>query len=127
MYSSANKEQTETFAVRTAPSFPSILLVLVGTADLLTTIVGVAYFGAVEINPLMANLVSTNLPAFAALKLASTLVIAATFYQAKKMLPQTPNKTFGGTQALFKIAYAAALFFLIVIVANNIVSIAQAI
>jgi hypothetical protein len=98
-----------------------------GTADLLTTLVGVAYFGAVEINPLMANLVSTNLPAFSALKLASTLIIGATFYQAKKCFSQTPQKTFNGTQSLFKIAYAAALFFLLCVVANNIISIAHAI
>jgi hypothetical protein len=42
------------------------------------------FFGAREINPLVAGLVSSNLPAFVAIKLAVTACAAAVFVLAEK-------------------------------------------
>jgi len=44
--------------------FPSFMLILMGSIDCLTTVIGVLYFGAAELNPLMTGIVSTNIAAF---------------------------------------------------------------
>jgi hypothetical protein len=40
--------------------FPSLLLILLGSMDCLTTVIGTRFFGAVELNPLIADLVGSN-------------------------------------------------------------------
>ncbi len=71
---------------------PSFLLILMGSIDCLTTVVGVLYSGATELNPLMAGIVSTNIGAFLVVKIAATMLIAFTYLLANKTLLKTPNK-----------------------------------
>ena len=52
-----------------------------GYLDWLTTIIGIAYFGAVEFNPVMAQLTQTNLVAFTAVKLTIALFVGLLAYQ----------------------------------------------
>ncbi len=101
---------------------PSLVLVLMGSMDLLTTLVGIAYFGAVECNPFLAGIVSTNLVAFIALKLTSTVFVGLIFHQAGKILTQTPDKTtkaYTLTRHLLKAAYIGVAAFMMVVIANN--------
>jgi hypothetical protein len=64
---------------------PSFLLVLMGSIDCVTTVIGTLYFGAIEMNPIMAGVVS-NVPLFMVLKLTATFCIAGTYLLSAKML-----------------------------------------
>lgn len=103
---------------------------MMGMMDCLTTVVGTLYFGTVELNPLIASLVSTNLPAFVLLKLAVTVSVGLIFVLAENALMKTLNKTtrsFSTAYNTLRAAYVAIVLFLGVVVANNIVVIATTI
>jgi 4-amino-4-deoxy-L-arabinose transferase-like glycosyltransferase len=103
--------------------FPSFILIIMGSIDCLTTVIGVLYFGAIELNPFLAGIVSTNILAFLAIKVSATLFIGFTYIQANKTLNKTMNKntkSFKYSHGLVKIAYACLLAFLIVVVVNNL-------
>ncbi len=105
-------------------SLTSFLLVLMGSIDCLTTVIGVLYFGAVELNPFMAGIVSTNIGAFLVVKLAATILIAFTYILANKTLMKTQNKStksFKYSCKFLKVAYAGILAFLVIVVANNLI------
>jgi hypothetical protein len=107
----------------TRKSTSTFLLVLMGSMDCITTLIGIMYFGAVECNPLLIGLVSTNLPAFTVVKLTTTVFVVLIFRQAEKILMQTKDhnsRAFTGTHKLLKVAYVGAIVFLAIVVANNI-------
>ena len=92
--------------------------------DWLTTIIGIAYFGAVESNPFMAGLTSTSLVTFTAVKLTTTLLMALLFYKAEKTLQVAPNKTsrtFMLTRVILRVAYVAITAVLLAAVINNLI------
>jgi hypothetical protein len=104
-------------------TYPTLLLVLMGSMDCITTVIGIFYFGAAELNPVMAGVVSTNLPAFVVLKLTTTLLVCLIFIQAEKILMKTQDKTskaFSWTHRLLKVAYVGIIVFLVVVVVNNL-------
>ena len=68
-------------------AFPSLVLITMGLMDCVTTVVGILYYGAVELNPILTGVVNANLTAFIALKLTSTVVVALIFRQAGKITP----------------------------------------
>ncbi len=110
-------------------AFPSMLLLLMGTMDCITTVIGIMYFGAVECNPLMSGIISTNITAFVVLKLTTTVFVFLIFVQAKKILNKSQNKTsraFTATQKLLKVALNGVIAFLVVVVSNNLVVLVQA-
>jgi hypothetical protein len=101
-----------------------------GSLDWLTTIVGIVCFGAVEGNPFLAGLASTNLPVFTAIKLGTAFFVGILFYQANKTLNQTENKnskSFQLTRFLLKGAYWASAIFLTYAVLNNVFMVASAV
>jgi len=109
--------------------YPSLLLVFVGTMDCLTTVIGIAYFGAVETNPFMAGMATANLPAFAALKLATTVFVSLIFVKAEKILMQTRDKSsraFVWTKRILVASYIGVVVFLAIVVANNVLVLASA-
>jgi hypothetical protein len=111
--------------IKTPPS----LLVLMGSLDWLTTIVGIVGFGAVEGNPFLAGLASTNLPEFTVIKLGTAFFVGFLFYQADKTLNRTENKntkSFVRTRYILKGAYLASAIFLLFAVMNNVLTVATA-
>ena len=103
---------------------PSFVLVLMGTMDCLTTVIGVIYFGAAELNPILSGVVHSSILAFMVLKLTATLCIAGTYILAKKMLNKTTDKTtksFRFSNIFVKSAYAGLVVFLLMVVANNLI------
>jgi len=111
------------YAIKTE-LLPSFVLVLMGAMDCLTTVVGVIYFGAVELNPILSGVVQSSIVAFMVLKLAATLCIAGTYFLAKKMLNKTADKTtnsFRFSNVFVKSSYAGLVVFLLMVVANNLV------
>jgi hypothetical protein len=104
-------------------TYPTLLLALMGSIDCLTTVIGILYFGAIELNPFIAGVVSTNLPAFVILKLTTTVSVCLIFVQTEKILMNNKDKTsrsFSATQKLLKVASAGIIVFLVVVVVNNI-------
>jgi len=103
-------------------AFPSFLLIIMGSIDCLTTVIGVLYFGATELNPFLAGIISTNIQAFIAIKIVATVFLGLTFILANKFL-KTMNrnsKSCSYFSKLVKIAYAGMILFLIIVVANNL-------
>jgi hypothetical protein len=110
--------------------FPSSALIMAGSMDWLTTVVGLNYFGAVEANPLISGIAHQNLLAFTAVKLLTTIVVGLIFYQADKCLLRSSDKTtksFKWTRLTLKMAYIGATAMLIIAVLNNVSVLFQAI
>ncbi len=99
------------------------MLVLMGTLDWLTTILGVAVFGATEVNPLLTGLTTTNLVLFTTLKLGIVAVIGLLFYKAGNA-EFTKNK-FQVVGHFPEFAYSFSLVFLTFVVVNNTITVAQ--
>jgi len=102
---------------------PCLLIILMGTIDCVTTIIGVVYSGAKELNPVMAGIVSTNVGAFLVVKIGATVFIAATYIFARKILMRMPNrdgKAFTYSTRALTFAYAGLICFLTLTVANNL-------
>ena len=110
-------------------TIPSLSLLTVGTIDWLTTVIGIAYFGAIEANPFMAQLTSTNLLLFTIVKLSTTIMVGLIFYKAEKTLLSTENKeskSFKITHIGLRITYVGATIALLIAVINNILVVTQA-
>ena len=101
---------------------------LAGSMDCLTTVIGIAYFGAIELNPFMSNLVSTSLAEFIAIKLTAVLIVALMFHQANKALVQSRSKStlsFKLANKTLKISYIGATVVLLAAVINNLIVFAR--
>jgi hypothetical protein len=121
------REEASILRIRAVPCLSFILM---GSMDWLTTIIGIAYFGAVEGNPFLAEIARTSLPAFTAIKLSTTISVGLLFYKAEKTLQRTPDKnrlSFRCTRIILRSAYIAATVFLLIAVLNNLIVVARAI
>ncbi len=109
-------------------AMPSLFLILLGSLDCLTTVIGTMFFGARELNPLIAGLVYSDIPAFVALKLTITIGVALIFILAQKTLMQIKdkaNRSFKIASKTLRIAYFGIGVFLAIVVINNILTILQ--
>ena len=109
------------YSIKTA-LLPSFVLLLMGTIDCITTVIGLLYFGAVELNPFMAGIVS-NIPLFMVFKLSATCCIAGTYILANRILNTASDKTTKGFRylnILIKVAYSGLVIFLVIVVINNL-------
>ncbi|KON34273.1 MAG: hypothetical protein AC479_01060 [miscellaneous Crenarchaeota group-6 archaeon AD8-1] len=107
---------------------PCLSIITVGSLDWLTTVIGITYFGAVEGNPLMAQLISNNLFLYSIIKLLTTLIIGFIFYKAEKLLSNIQDKNnrfFKLTRAGVRITYTFATIILVVAILNNIFIVIQ--
>jgi hypothetical protein len=109
---------------------PCLSFVLMGSMDWLTTVIGIVYFGAVEGNPFLAEITRTSLPAFTALKLSTTIIVALLFYKAEKTILMTQDKnssSFRWARIMLRGVYITATVFLLIAVLNNLIVVASAI
>ena len=95
-----------------------------GFLDWLTTIVGVLYFGAVEINPLFSGLTKTNLLAFSSIKLSVTVLVGFLFYRGCKF-EQASRAGSRLERRFLASGYFASLMTLTFVVTNNILAVAR--
>ncbi len=103
---------------------PSYIIVLMGTIDALTTVIGTLYFGATELNPLMTSIINTNIAGFLILKLLASFCIGGTYVLVKRILNDATDKsskTYKYESRLMKIAYTIVIVSLIIVVTNNLV------
>jgi hypothetical protein len=101
-------------------------LILMGMLDWATTVTGTLCFGAVEINPLFAELTNTNILLFSVIKLTAVVVTGLLFYKAGTIVTMVKGSSHLGKRAL-ESGYAISLMALTVIVTNNIITVASAI
>lgn len=103
--------------------FPSMFLIVLGSIDAITTVLGVSYFGAAELNPFMTGIVNSNIMAFLVLKVSATFLIGFTYILAKRTLNKALDKetrSYRYSSWLIKAAYAGLAVFLIATVINNL-------
>jgi hypothetical protein len=103
--------------------FPSLCLVLLGSIDCITTAIGVLYFGASELNPVLTGIVSTSILAFLVVKISATALIGSTYILARRTLNKTRNKdtkSYRYSNTAMKAAYGGLMVFLIIVVINNL-------
>jgi hypothetical protein len=103
---------------------PSFMIILLGSIDCATTMIGVLYFGASELNPFMMGIISSNIFVFLVLKISATFFIGFTYLITKKTLNESMDKNtkiFEYSSKLMKVAYAGLMVFLIITVINNLV------
>ena len=104
-------------------AIPCFLLIFMGSIDCLTTVIGVLYSGATELNPFMAGIAQTNIGAFLVVKIAVTLFVAFTYVLANRTLMKSQNKSsraFKFSSRFLKFAYVGIIVFMIIVVANNL-------
>lgn len=103
---------------------PSFVLMLLGAMDCLTTIVGVQSSSGVELNPFMAGLVNTNVPAFFAIKMVATAFMGFTFIGASTLLNMSfdrGSRYFTIFDRTLKVACLGLIAFIAAVVINNLV------
>jgi len=103
---------------------PSFIIILMGSIDAITTVVGTLYFGAIELNPLLTSLVSTNITGFLILKLIASICIGSTYVLVRRMMNMAEDKSsrsFKFGNIFMKISYASVIVFLVIVVVNNLI------
>ena len=103
---------------------PSLLIILLGTLDCITTVIGVGYSGAKELNPFMVAIVSSNLQMFLFIKLFATIFVATTYLVSRHILMQMPIKTgksYSYSLKILQFVYVGLIAFLAIVVINNLI------
>jgi hypothetical protein len=116
-------EKMESYTLK-HKDFPCLALVSMGCLDLLTTLIGILYFGATELNPWFAEMTETNLPAYTVIRLSLAVSPAVLFFQIEKIFEKTQAEK---ARLLINCAYFISIVALAAIVANNIVVMANAV
>ncbi len=104
-------------------------MLITGTIDWLTTIIGIFFFGAIESNPFMAGFASKSLATFTLVKLSITLAVAYLFHKADKTLLAEMDKgsrSFKFSRIALKAAYIISTALLVAAVLNNVVIVSRA-
>jgi hypothetical protein len=99
-----------------------------GYLDWLTTIIGIVYFGAAELNPLFADITRTNLVAFTAIKLTTTIFLGFLCYLGERMLRRLKDrnsKSFLCCRIILTGGYVVAATFLLITILNNLFVVAK--
>jgi hypothetical protein len=120
-------EKAEMLRVRTVPS---LILFLMGYMDWLTTIIGIFYFGAVEVNPFFVDITKTNLAAFTAIKFATTIFVVLLYYLGERMLlrlKDAKSQSFLCARLVLRIGYLVITAILLSAILNNIIVIGKTI
>jgi hypothetical protein len=95
-----------------------------GFLDWLTTVLGVLYFGAVEINPLFAGIIDSNILVFSGIKLAAAVLIGFLFYKGYA-IEKTPGSNSHLGKLFIESGYFASLMALTAVVTNNIIAVVR--
>jgi hypothetical protein len=109
---------------------PSLILFLMGYMDWLTTIIGIFYFGAVEVNPFFVDITKTNLAAFTAIKFATTISVVLLYYLGERMLlrlKDAKSQSFLCARLVLRIGYLVITAILLSAILNNIIVIGKTI
>ena len=96
-------------------------IILMGLFDWLTTVTGVLFFGAIEVNPLFSEITKTNMILFSAIKLSAITLAGFAFYKAATITkPTTTDWHF--TKRFLDIGYSLTFLTLTSVVASNMIT-----
>lgn len=88
-------------------------IILLGFLDWLTTIIGIASNGSIEINPLLSGLTKSSMLVFSIVKLSADVAVAFAFYKAYAIsIGQTLKKFLNGAFSI------TCLIFVTVVISN---------
>jgi hypothetical protein len=134
---SSIKKRICSIAITTTPWVKSLLkypinnkalfcfpVILIGFLDLATTVIGVTFYGAREVNPLFSGLTETNILIFIGIKSSAVFLTGFLFYEGASIAKISPSGSRLGIRFL-EIGYFVSLTLLTFIVTNNIFTIFQ--
>jgi len=97
-------------------------VILVGVLDWLTTVTGVLFFGAVEVNPLLSGLTRSSILLFSTAKIAAVVLAGLAFYKAFALIK--PSKSdWRLTNGFLNGGCLFTVLVLSVVVVNNMVAV----
>ena len=97
-------------------------IILIGFLDWLTTVTGVIFFGATEINPILSGLTGSSMIIFSVVKLSAVALAGVAFYKAAELSkPQTSDWHF--TRKFVNGGVSLMFLALTIVVASNILTI----
>jgi hypothetical protein len=97
-------------------------IILIGFLDWLTTVIGVLFFGATEINPMFVELTKSSMVLFSAVKLSAVFFAGFTLYKAGAICRPIAND-WHFTGRFLDGGYLLTLLALTAVVTNNIIAI----
>jgi len=92
-------------------------LILVGFLDWLTTVVGVAFSGASETNPLLIGILGSNMALFSVVKLFAVVATGLAFYIAVGLSTNSKRRL---TKRFLDVSYLLTFLILTTVVINNL-------
>jgi hypothetical protein len=92
-----------------------------GYLSWLTTVLGIFYFDAVEINPLFVGIIDSTILVYSGVKLSTAILIGFLFYKGYA-IEKTPEINSRLGKLFIESGYFASLMALTVVVANNIIA-----
>jgi len=94
-----------------------------GFLDWVTTVLGVHFFAAMEINPLFAGIIDSNILIFSFIKLLTAVLIGLVFYQGYAL--ETTGITSNLGKRFLESGYYVSLMALTVVVTNNMIAVVR--
>jgi polyferredoxin len=97
-------------------------IIIVGFLDWLTTVTGVFFYGATEVNPLLCGLTKSSMILFSIVKLSAVVLIGFAFYKAAAISKSRTNDWHFTKRFLYG-GYSLTFLALTVVVASNMITI----
>jgi hypothetical protein len=97
-------------------------IILMGFLDWLTTVTGVLFLGATEVNPLFSELTKSSMIIFSVVKLSTIVIVGLAFYVASAISRSTSNAGHF-TRRFLNGGYSLTFLTLTTVVANNMVAV----
>jgi hypothetical protein len=99
-------------------------IILMGFLDWLTTVSGVLFFGASEVNPLLSGLTRSSMLLFSAVKLTAVVLAGFAFYKAAALC-RPAAKDWHFTNRFLNGGCSLTVLALTALVANNLIAICR--
>ena len=96
------------------------VIILLGFLDWLTTVTGLFFLGATEVNPLLSGLTKSSMILFSVVKLSAVLLIGFAFYKAAAISKSRTNDSVFATRFLYG-GYSLTFLMLTVVVTSNMI------
>ncbi len=97
-------------------------IITVGVIDWLTTVTGVLFFGATEVNPLLSGLTQSSMLLFSIVKLSAVVLVGFAFYKAAAISTRSTSDWHFAKRFLDG-GYSLTFLALTAVVANNMITI----
>lgn len=97
-------------------------IIAVGFLDWLTTVTGIFFYGATEVNPLLSGLTRSSMLLFSEVKLSTVLIVGFAFYKASVVI-KSRTDDWHSIKRFFYGGYSLTFLMLSAVVASNVIAI----